>query len=75
MSAKGEDHVAMEMREAAEDAGVPIVRNITLARDLYGRTDVEDSVPEDLFTAVAEVIVWARQVRQPPPDPDEEDEA
>lgn len=64
VSGKGEDHVAMEMRLAAQDAGVPILRNIVLARDLYARTDVEDFVPEDLFTAVAEVIVWARQVRQ-----------
>jgi type III secretion protein U len=64
VSGKGEDHVAMEMRLAAQDAGVPILRNIVLARDLYARTDIEDFVPEDLFTAVAEVIVWAREVRQ-----------
>ncbi|MBK1688945.1 type III secretion system export apparatus subunit SctU [Rubrivivax gelatinosus] len=64
VSAKGEDHVARAMREAAEEAGVPIVRNVPLARDLLGRGEVGQLVPADLFDVVAEVILWAREVRQ-----------
>ncbi len=64
ISAKGEDHVARAMREAAEEAGVPIVRNVPLARDLLARGDVGKLVPADLFDIVAEVILWARDVRQ-----------
>lgn len=64
VAAKGEDHVARAMREAAEDAGVPIVRNVDLARDLLACTDVGDAVPPDLFEIVAEVILWAREARQ-----------
>ncbi|EGJ10479.1 type III secretion system export apparatus subunit SctU [Rubrivivax benzoatilyticus] len=64
ISAKGEDHVARAMREAAEEAGVPIVRNVPLARDLLGRGEVGQLVPADLFDVVAEVILWAREVRQ-----------
>lgn len=63
ISAKGEDHVARAMREAAEDAGVPIVRNVPLARDLLARGEVGELVPADLFDIVAEVILWAREVR------------
>ena len=63
VSAKGEDHVARAMREAAEDAGVPIVRNVELAHDLLARGAVGAIVPPDLFDIVAEVILWAREVR------------
>jgi type III secretion protein U len=64
ISAKGEDHVAREMREAAEEAGVPIVRNIPLARDLFARGEVGEVIPSDVFDVIAEVILWAREVRQ-----------
>ncbi len=64
VSAKGEDHVARAMREAAEEAGVPIVRNVPLARDLLARGEVGELVPADLFDIVAEVVLWAREVRQ-----------
>jgi flagellar biosynthetic protein FlhB/type III secretion protein U len=63
VSAKGEDHVARAMREAAEEAGVPIVRNVPLARDMLARADVGEMIPPDLFDVMAEVIVWAREVR------------
>ncbi len=64
ISAKGEDHVARAMREAAEEAGVPIVRNIPLARDLYARGEVGEIIPSDVFNVIAEVILWARDVRE-----------
>ncbi|WP_284619292.1 type III secretion system export apparatus subunit SctU [Aquabacterium humicola] len=64
VTAKGEEHVARAMRAAAEEAGVPIVRNVTLARDLLKRAEVGDIVPADLFDLIAEVILWAREVRE-----------
>jgi type III secretion YscU/HrpY family protein len=64
ISAKGEDHVARAMREAAEEAGVPIVRNVPLARDLLARGEVGEIIPSDVFDVIAEVILWAREVRQ-----------
>jgi len=63
IAAKGEDHVARSMRHAAEEAGVPIVRNIPLARDLLKRAEVGEVIPADLFDIIAEVILWAREVR------------
>ncbi|HET9643648.1 MAG TPA: EscU/YscU/HrcU family type III secretion system export apparatus switch protein, partial [Burkholderiaceae bacterium] len=63
VSAKGEDHVAQAMREAAQDAGVPVVRNIPLARDLLARAEVGELIPADLFDVIAEVVLWAREVR------------
>ena len=64
IGAKGEDHVAREMREAAEEAGVPIVRNVPLARELLDAGEVGAMVPEPLFDLLAEVILWARDVRR-----------
>jgi flagellar biosynthetic protein FlhB/type III secretion protein U len=63
VSAKGEDLVALAMREAAQEAGVPVVRNIPLARDMLARAEEGDVVPQDLFEIIAEVILWAREVR------------
>lgn len=61
IAAKGEDHVARAMREAAEECHVPIVRNIELARDLLIRSEVGGLIPRDLFNIIAEVILWAQQ--------------
>ncbi len=64
IAAKGEEHVARAMREAAEEAGVPVVRNVPLARDLLARGEVGELIPQDLFDVIAEVVLWAREVRE-----------
>jgi len=61
VTGKGEDKVALAMRQAAEKAGVPILRNEHLARTLLVDRD-DDMVPRELFDIVAEVILWARSV-------------
>lgn len=63
IAAKGEHELAQVMREAAEGAGVPIVRNVPLARSLLARAEVGETVPSDLFEVIAEVVLWAREVR------------
>ncbi|MBX2825490.1 MAG: type III secretion system export apparatus subunit SctU [Gammaproteobacteria bacterium] len=64
VTAKGEDHIARTMREAAEDAGVPILRNQQLARKLLADADEGDLVPRALFDIVAEVILWSQSIKQ-----------
>jgi type III secretion protein U len=66
VSAKGIGREAQQMREAARDAGVPIVRNVALARALDAQVDVDDEVPEGLFDAVAQVLAWAAEMRGQP---------
>jgi type III secretion protein U len=63
VSAKGVGSVAQGMREAAEAASVPIVRNMALARELNERSDVGDLVPVDLFEAMAKVMMFVRDIR------------
>lgn len=61
--AKGADHEAALIRQAAEEAGVPIMRNVTLARGLYEQVEVDQFLPSDFFEAIAELLRWAESIR------------
>ncbi len=54
--AKGLDRIALRLRREAEHARVPVVENRTLARALYD-VDLDGPIPDELYTAVAEVLV------------------
>jgi len=56
--AKGQDLVALKIREIAKEHRVPIVPNAPLARQLYKKCEVEDFVPREMFQAVAEVLAY-----------------
>jgi len=47
----------------AEEAGVPIMRNIPLAWSLI-ELEVGDEVPEELYTAVAEILAIVYKMKQ-----------
>ena len=54
--------MAARIREAAREAGVPLVANPPLARALY-RMELETEIPPEHYAAVAEIIafVWRRR--------------
>ncbi|MDG0972356.1 MAG: flagellar biosynthesis protein FlhB [Porticoccaceae bacterium] len=56
--AKGADFMAQSIRERAGKSGVPLFSSPTLARALYFTTDINHSVPESLYYAVAQVIAY-----------------
>lgn len=56
--AKGVDLTALQMRADAEEAGVPIFSNIKLARMLHAEVELDELIPQDMFGAVAEILVW-----------------
>jgi type III secretion protein U len=58
VTAKGRNREAHLMMGLAEEAGVPIFRNITLARALYADAELMQPIPEEMFDAVAEVLAW-----------------
>ena len=62
--AKGEDYTAQLIREAAEEAGVPIMRNVELARGLHASVGLDEYVKAEFFQAVAELLRWAESVRR-----------
>ncbi len=61
--AKGLDEVALKIREIAGENGVMVLEEPPLARALHRACDVGDSVPEDLFEAVARVLAYVYRVR------------
>ena len=63
VTAKGQDDDALAMRQAAQEAGVPVLRNIELARSLLADAETGDIVPAELFDIIATVILWAQDVR------------
>lgn len=56
--AKGQDYLALKMREIAHAVDLPIVENRSLARTLYQRCEAGDPVPRDLFLPVAELLAY-----------------
>ena len=79
--ARGAGAIAQRIRELATESGVPLVRDIPLARALYASTEVGQEIPPELFAAVAQVLAFVisrkRQgrrrrastaARAPPPD-------
>lgn len=57
ITAKGADLMAAQIRQIAAEAGVPVKRDIPLARALY-EFEVEQEIPEELYEAVAVVLQW-----------------
>ncbi|OLO08278.1 flagellar biosynthesis protein FlhB [Salinicola sp. MH3R3-1] len=62
--AKGAEQVAARIRELGDDNRVPRLEAPPLARALYHHVDLEQEIPGDLYTAVAEVLAWAFRLKQ-----------
>ncbi len=55
---KGKDHRADQIRATAREHGVPIVKDIPLARLLFKQVKVGRAVPEESYRAVAAVLAF-----------------
>jgi flagellar biosynthetic protein FlhB len=62
--AKGADHMARRIREAATEARVPIFEDKPLARGLYKSVPVGREVPPVFYRAVAELLAWVYSRRR-----------
>ncbi|OHD71548.1 MAG: flagellar biosynthesis protein FlhB [Spirochaetes bacterium RBG_16_49_21] len=62
--AKGEDSIALKIREVAAAHDIPVVRNRPLAQEMYRRLNVGDIIPEDLFYTVS--LVYGEIIRKYP---------
>ena len=61
---KGEGRLALRMMKAAQEAGVPIMRDIPLARGLFAEAVVDHQIPVSFIKPVAETLKWARRFRR-----------
>ncbi|MDR0452059.1 MAG: flagellar biosynthesis protein FlhB [Treponema sp.] len=56
VSAKGQDEIALRIREIAREYGVPVVENRPLARALYAETEVGEVIPLGYYEVVAAIL-------------------
>lgn len=54
--AKGQDNLALRIREIAKDAEVPIVENRPLARSLFDNVELGDEIPQEYWEIVSVVL-------------------
>jgi flagellar biosynthetic protein FlhB len=56
--AKGQDELALRIVKVAEESGVSVMENVPLARALYAQAELNQEIPQALYEAVAEVLVY-----------------
>lgn len=64
--AKGQDLVALKIREIAEEHNIPIFEDVALARSMYKQVSVDSVIPAKFYQAVAELIriVYSNKARK-----------
>jgi flagellar biosynthetic protein FlhB len=67
--AKGQDLIALKIREIAEANGIPVIEDKALARSMYDHVEVSKMIPAEFYKAVAEIIHYlqARATRRSRP--------
>jgi flagellar biosynthesis protein len=63
--AKGRGHIAESILEIAREHGISIEANPMLAEALSG-VEIDQSIPHELYAAVAEVIGFVLRTRRKP---------
>nr|WP_321454756.1 flagellar biosynthesis protein FlhB [uncultured Cohaesibacter sp.] len=56
--AKGQDLIALKIRQIAEENDIPVIENIPLARSLFAESDVDLPIPPQFFRVVAELLYY-----------------
>lgn len=62
--AKGQGVIAARIREEAELRGVPMVRDVPLARSLHAACELGHEIPVELYHAVAVVLAFVAALRR-----------
>lgn len=61
--AKGQDRIALKIKELATEHNITIVENKPLAQALYKTTEIGDIIPADLYQAAAEVLAFVYKLK------------
>lgn len=62
--AKGADSIANRIKQIAKENNVPIVENKPVARMLYNRVEINDSIPVEMYQAVAEILAFVYSLKK-----------
>ena len=69
--AKGAGVIAQKIREIAEEHGIPLVEDKPLAQALYKSVGLNETIPENLFQTVAEILAYVYSSNGKGPDGNE----
>jgi flagellar biosynthetic protein FlhB len=66
--AKGQDLVALKIREIAREHNIPVFEDVALARSMYKQVSVDSVIPSQFYQAVAELvrIVYSKKAERRP---------
>jgi len=56
--AKGTDYTAQKIKEIAKEHDIATVENKPLARSLFDKTELNETIPEEFYQAVAEILAF-----------------
>ncbi|WP_447747461.1 flagellar biosynthesis protein FlhB [Pseudomonas nicosulfuronedens] len=62
--AKGNDFMALKIREIAQEHKVMVLESPALARAVYYSTELDHEIPAGLYLAVAQVLAYVYQLKQ-----------
>lgn len=54
--AKGQDNIAIKIKEIAKENNVPIIENKPLARLIYNEVELDTEIPYEMYQTVAEIL-------------------
>jgi flagellar biosynthetic protein FlhB len=61
--AKGQDYIALRIKEVAKENKIEVVENKVLARTLFETVDIGKTIPPDLYQAVAEILAFVYSLK------------
>ena len=61
--AKGIDFIALKIRDIAKENDIPIIENPALARSLHDQIEIEQSIPEEFYKAIAEIFSYVYELK------------
>ncbi|WP_028579353.1 flagellar biosynthesis protein FlhB [Desulfogranum japonicum] len=61
--AKGQEMVANKIRNLARENNIPLVENPPVARLLHSKVEIGESIPDELFRAVAEILAYVYSLK------------
>ncbi len=54
--AKGQDLIALKIREIAESHGIPVIEDKPLVRSMYENVEIDQQIPPEFYRVVAELL-------------------
>ena len=60
---KGADLLALKIRDIAKGHSIPVLQSPMLARALYAHSELDQDIPAELFTAVAQVLAYVYRLK------------